>query len=233
MKRRRGLKMIQNPVITANAAQAMALGKNGSYSDSGNILDDTLWDTEPFANTTVRATTTFFSAPQNSPNQAGNNKTETETNLTDPSKLPNGQTFLITKISLACLFGVVGTDIDANTVLAAFYNIIQNSNFYIKLAGREFDFRVPGSKFVPNYALAGLASGANEHATQAKMISTGVLQLKVAPIPIGQMVSFNVIQRTQSATATIAAIVNTASGVLYAQDAQLQVRLDGVLTRAI
>jgi len=221
------------PVITKQAAEALQLGKNGSYSNEGNVLDHTLFDSEPFQATTVRATTSFFTAPQNSPNAAGNNKTSIETNMSDPGKLPNGQTFLIQKMSLAIKFGMVGTETDANTILAAYYNIIQNSVFEIKLAGREYDMQKPGTEFVSPQALAGLASAANGAFPQGTIISTGAVQLKATPIPIGQLVSFSVIQRTGNANATLLAKVNTASDVLTTQLAELQVRLHGVLTRAI
>jgi hypothetical protein len=217
---------MQQPVITGQAAKDLALGKNGSYSNEGNVLQHVLYDTIAFPAATA-ATQTFFSVPQ------GATKQLTETNLLDPSKLPNGQTFLIKGISLAGMFGVAGADTDANTVLAAFYNVIQNSTFEIKIAGREFDLQVPGTKFLPPYPISAIASAANPAFPQATTISTGHVKLNTTPIPIGQLVSFNVLQKCSSATAAIATIINTAFGVLNTQNAQLQVRLDGILTRAI
>jgi hypothetical protein len=221
------------PVITSSAANALQLSKNGSYSNEGNILQHTLYDTEPYDATTARPTTTFFSVPQGQTNKAGNAKSATETNMTDPGKLPNGQTFLMRQIDLASLFAVAGADIDANIVLAAYYNLIQNSIFEIKIAGREFDNQTPGTRFLPATPISGLFSGANGFFPQASQIGTGAVKLAATPIPVGQLVNFSVIQRTGSGTAAVATIVNTASDVLSTQNAQLQIRLGGILTRAI
>lgn len=221
------------PVITKSAADAMQLGKNGSYSNEGNILQHTLYDTETFAATTARPTTTFFTVPQGQPNTAGNAKTLTETNMSSAGQLPNGQTMLIKKVSLFGLLNLVGADVDQNTVYSALYNLISNSVFEVKVAGREFDLQVPGTKFLPKFPGAALNSAANGAAPQSTYINTGSINLNATPIVIGQLVSFSMIQRTGSGTAALTAIVNTASNVLATQLAQLQPHFDGILTRAI
>ena len=214
------------PVITKSAAQDLALGKNGSYSNEGNVLQDTLYDTliAPMAVGTM----TYFNVPIG---QAG--KTLTETNLTDPSKLPNGQTFLVKEFRIALLANVVGVDTDANTVLAAWYNVVQNSVFTIKIAGRDFEMRKPGSEFLHNAPVAGLASGANAMPTQGYFLSTGSTKLHATPIPFGQLVTFQVTQQIQSETAAITTILNTALTALNTQNAKFQIELKGILTRAI
>lgn len=221
-----------NPVITKQAAQDLQLGKNGSYSNEGNVLQHVVYDNMNFAATTLRQETTFFSVPIGGAYMGGQ-KTVTETNLREVGKLPNGQTFLIKEISFALIPGIVGADTDVNTVLAAYYNIMQNSVFEIKIAGREYDFQTPGSVFLNPVQVSGLNSAANGAVPGGDFISTGWVKLNSTPIPVGQLVSFNVIQRSQSGVAAIAAILNTASDALNTQNAQIQCRLRGILTRAI
>lgn len=221
------------PVITAQVAKDLQLGKNGSYSNEGNVLQHTLYDTERFAATTARPTTNFFTVPQGQANTAGQAKTLTETNMTDPGKLPNGQTYLVKEVLANLLANVVGADVDVNTVLAAYYNLMQNSVFEIKIAGREFDLQKPGSVFLPHNPVSGLVSAINAAPVQSSFISTGVVRLNATPIPIGQLVSFSMVQRTGSGTAALTTIINTASDVLATQVAQLQMHLVGILTRAI
>ncbi len=215
------------PSITKIVAEDLALGRNGSYGPDGNVLQDSLWDQQAYAATTVRPTSTFFSVPQ------GLTKGLTETNLTDPSKLPNGQTFLVKAICLGLIGNVVGADTDTNTVLAAYYNIVENSVFEIKIAGREFELRKPGKEFLPAIALSGIASAANAAPSQAYHIANGKIALKATPNPFGQLVTFQVLQRTASLIAAVQTIINTASDVLNTQNAQQHVRLEGILTRAI
>lgn len=215
------------PAITKIVAQDLALGKNGSYGPDGNVLQDSLWDQLPYQDATIRATTTFFSVPQ------GTTKGLTETNLTDPSKLPNGQTFLVKASCIGLIANVVGADIDVNTILAAHYNIMENSVFEIKIAGREFEMRKPGKEFLPAIAISGLASAANAAPSQAYFIANGKIKLNATPIPLGQLVTFQFLQRSASAIAAVQAIINTASDVLNTQDAQLHTRFEGILTRAI
>jgi len=215
------------PAITKMVAQDLALGKNGSYGPDGNVLQDSLWDQLTFAATTARATTTFFSVPQ------GTTKGLTETNLTDPSKLPNGQTFLTKVCCVNLIANVQGADTDANTIMAAYYNIMENSIFEIKIAGREFEMRKPGKEFLPAVAVSGLSSAVNPAAPQAYFLANGKIKLNATPIPFGQLVTFQFLQRTASIIAGVTTIVNTASDVLATQEAQLHTRFEGILTRAI
>lgn len=218
---------MNQPVITKSAMEDLQLGKNGSYSNEGNVLQHTLYDTLAFQATTMRPQTIFFNTGQTA------TRTLTETNLQEAGKLPNGQTFLIKGMSLALIAGFVGADTDVNTILSAYYNIIQNSTFEIKIAGREWDLQKPGTSFLPPVVNASLNSAANGAFPQGQFITTGACKLNATPIPIGQLVSFQVFQKSGSGTGAITAILNTASDVLATQNAQLQVRLEGVLTRAI
>ena len=214
------------PVLTAQVAKDMQLGKNGSYSNEGNVLQHTLYDTVPFP-AAIAATQTFFTVPQ------GATKTLTETNITTASQLPNGQTFLIKELSLAYLLGIAGADVDQNVIVSAIYNIIQNSVFEIKIAGREFDLQKPGSELLPPLVAAALNSAANGAFPQSSFISTGSIKLNATPIPVGQLVTFSGIQRTGSAIVAINTILTAAYSALNTNNAQLQMRFKGILTRAI
>jgi hypothetical protein len=224
---------MNQPVITRSAAEALQLGRNGSYSNEGNVLQHVVYDNMDFQNTTLRAETTFFSVPIGG-NYMGGMKTLSETNLRETGKLPNGQTFLIKEFSMALIPTIVGADTDVNTILAAYYNITQASVYEIKLASREFDFQTPGSCLLNPVQVSAIMSAANGTATPGgEYISTGWLKLNSTPIPIGQLVSFNVIKKSGSAVAANATILDTASDVLDTQEAQEQTRLRGILTRAI
>jgi len=221
-----------NPVITKKAAQDLQLGKNGSYSNEGNVLQHVLYDNMDFQNTTLRAETVFFSIPFGGVYMGGT-KTMSETNMREVGKLPNGQTFLVKEISFALVPTIVGADTDVNTILSAYYNIMQASTFEVKIAGREYDLQVPGTCFLNPVQVAALNSAANGGLPGGEYISTGWLKLNATPIPIGQLVTFSVIMRSGSAVAANATILDTASDVLDTQEAQMQCRLRGILTRAI
>lgn len=227
---------MQTPVITKGAAEALQLGKNGSYSNEGNVLQHTIYDRTEFQAATVRGTTQFFVGAQGA-TFMGATKALTETNLQDSGKLPNGQTFLIKEMSIALIPGFVGTaDGDVKTIIAAYYNIVQNSIFEIKIAGREFDLQTPGSCFLNPVQAIGtgtMVDATTRPVSVGDFISTGWLKLGTTPIPIGQLVSFQVNMRTAAADAAIDTILDTASDVLATQNAMIECRLRGVLTRAI
>ena len=223
-------------VITKGAMDALQLQKNGSYSNEGNVLQHVLFDNLDFQNTTLRANGTFFTAPINSAYLAGN-KTDTETNLVAAGQLPNTQTFLIREISFSLIPMIVGTDLDAMTVVAAYTNIMQQSRFEVKIAGREFDFQAPGSTFLPPIFVNSLNTvvTATDRAVSVGggYISTGWVKLASTPIPIGNLVNFSVRMASSAAAAANATILDTASDVLNTQVAQMQCRLRGILTRSI
>lgn len=218
-----------NNNMTQAAANAVNLGKGGSYSNAGNVLQDSLYDTIIFP--AAVGTTTFFNVPIGT---AG--KTEVETNLTDPSKLPNGQTYLVQGIRIALLGNVVGSDTDTNIVLAAFYNVIQNSFFKFKIAGRDFERRIPGSQFLPTVAVSGqsvVSATLGDTPAHSYSIASGRISCKETPIPLGQLVTFSQTVTYGSAIPAVNTIVGTALTALNSQNAQLRITLEGTLTRAI
>lgn len=224
-------------VITKGAAEALQLGKNGSYSNEGNVLQHVLYDNLDFNDTSLRANGTFFTSPIDSAYMGGN-KTDTQTNIVTAGQLPNTQTFLIKEISFALIPTIAGTDLDVVDVIAAYINIMQASRFEIKIAGREFDFQAPGTVFHPPIAVNALTSitDATDRAAVnvgGGYIHSGWVKLSSTPIPIGNLVNFSVRMASSTASATLATLLNTASDVLNTQEAQMQCRLRGVLTRSI
>jgi hypothetical protein len=205
----------------------------GSYGKSGDVQDHTLFDQLLFQNTTVATNRTFFTTPIGGAYGAGV-KTFIETNMQDPGKLPNSQSFLIKQVSLAFVPMFVQADVDGASILSSVINIIQASLFEIKIAGREFDMQKPGSEFLPGFFAAvrsTMVDATDRPIRVGDVIQSGWLKLET-PIPLGEMVSFNVTQRTGSAIAALVTILDTASDLLEAQNAALQFRLRGTLTRS-
>lgn len=222
---------MSQPVLTQKASNALKLGKNGSYSNEGVVQQHTLYDSS-FTAATLRATTSFFTVPQ------GGAKTQTETNLSDSGKLPNGQSFLIEKIGFALKANVVGDAVltNVNAILSAYFNIMQNSIFEIQIASRDFELQIPGSMFLSPIPVAGnstMLAATDRLVNQGEIMSGGWYKLGVTPISIGNLVSFKVIMHSGSGNGTLAAILNTASGLLLTQLAQIECRLGGILTKMI
>lgn len=220
-------------VIPRGAARDLALMSRGSYGNSGDVQDHTLFDQLLFQNTTVAANRTFFTTPIGGAYGAGV-KTFIETNMQDPGKLPNSQSFLIKQMSLAFIPMFVQADVDGASILSSVINIIQGSLFEIKIAGREFDSQKPGTEFLPGFFAAvrsTMVDATDRPIRVGDVIQSGWVKFET-PIPLGEMVSFNVTQRTGSAIAALVTILDTASDLLEAQNAALQVRLRGTLTRS-
>jgi hypothetical protein len=233
--------MSGQPIITRGAADDLALGANGSYSNEGNALQHTLYDTARFSNTTMPATTNFFTQPIGAAYGAGGVKTLIETNLQDPGKLPNGQTFLIKEMSIVLKLNMPTTAVQfvageargIENLLNGYYTMQENSTWEIKIAGREFDFQLPGSEFIPCIHAVGASSSSTRSAVRlcGDVLTSGWVKLRSTPIPIGQLVTFQV--RHLCGSVNSQAILNAATTMMFAQAAEYQVRLRGMLTRSI
>lgn len=215
-----------------SAVDAAAFAQQGSYGTSGDILDHVLFDSLPFAATTVRAQSTFFSVPVGGAFGAGT-KTQVETNMALQGQLPRTQNLIVKAWSIALVGMVVGADLDATTVVSAFTNIVQGSVFELHLAGREFDTQVPGTVFLPSVyvnARTTIVDATDRTFGTGSIVTSGWMSLDI-PVTIESSANFSVIQRTGSAIAALVTLLNTASDVLATQNAALQVRLKGWLTR--
>ena len=223
-----------NEITTQGVMRDLALVKQGSYSQvAGDVLDHVLHDFARFAQTTVRATTTFFSVPIGGTFGSGV-KGKPETNLIDPGKLPSGQGFLVKEIGLKAKWFHQAADTNNAILLNDLLTVINASVFEIRIAGREFDLQVPGSIFTPAFMASGLAAMTDATTRPFSFGSTmasGWVKLNT-PIAIGELVSFNVSQITGSGDATTAGYLTTASNNLYTANAEMGVLLKGTLVRS-
>ena len=221
-------------LVTSGVMRDLELIKQGSYSQvSGDVLKHVLYDTLRFTATTARPTSTFFSQ-QIGQAYGDGVKGKTETNLQDSGKLPAGQGFMIKAISFALRANMVGTELDTNEIFSDFTTLMQNSTFEIRIAGREFDFQFPGTKFFPSVYLGARATivDATDRPFRAgELMGNGHIKLET-PIIIGELVSFNVTQITGNADSSVQTLINAASDGLATQEAELQIRLDGTLVRS-
>jgi hypothetical protein len=222
------------PVITKKLADALALGVNGSYSNEGNALQHTLYDSVVMP-AALGATTNYFTQPIGAAYGAGN-KTINETNLSDPGKLPNGQTFLVTAMSFAIKpqADTVAGAANAlfNDFMSGVYGWISNSIFEIVIAGREYEYQVPGTELLPTIPMSTVATAATQRI--GDYWTSGWCKLNATPIVIGQLVSFQVRQiYNASQVAAVNTQVNAAMAEAVTQAPEAQIRLRGYLTRSI
>jgi hypothetical protein len=226
--------------ITKTARNMIQLGAGGSYSTARDAIRHQLWDTRYFAATP--SNNTYFVQPVGSAWRVGS-KTKNETNLADSGKLPNGQTFLITRIGVALISAYeVGTTSaatwpNASLIAQAYTNVMQSSVFEIRIAGREFDFQIHGRQFLPALCLNGYNAGtAGSVARIGDTIVSGWIKLEPSPIFLDELVSFQVAQILDNADTTniLAAskpLYNSCEW-LYYYKCTMQVCLEGFLTRA-
>lgn len=215
-------------MLTKQALEYLKLGTGGSYSLARDAISHRIWDTRIFGATVTNYT--FFSQPVNTVLLGAALKTLNETNVYDQGKLPNGQTFLINRMGVAFKAnqGVGGSAI-ALAQVEAFTSILKNSVFEIKLAGREFDFQCHGSQFLP-MPMQELVGTATQRI--GDVIGSGWVKLDPTPIFLDQLVSFTLTQTIQNPIPTLATMLNTASAQLGTYYGEMQVVLDGFLTRA-
>ena len=229
--------------ITKTARNMIQLGAGGSYSNARDAIKHQIWDTRYFGATP--SDNTFFSQPIGAQWRVGS-KTKNETNLQDSGKLPNGQTFLITRIGVALIsaydVGSTFTQSAAPVAMAplvaqAYVNIMQSSIFEIRIAGREYDFQVHGRQFLPGLCINGYSSATAGSVTRVgDTIVNGWIKLEPSPIFLDELVSFNVAQLVLNPDTTniYAAnkVLNNSFGWLSTFFCTMQLTLEGFLTRA-
>lgn len=213
-------------MLTKQALDNLKLGQGGSYSLARDANNHRLWDVRSFGATA--SDYTFFSQPVGSTWIGATLKTKNETNLYDTGKLPNGQTFLVNRFGVACIMTNANYQPD---MVPNFYNILSNSVFEIRLAGREYDFQIHGRNMLPMpVAAAGIPSSAA--ARVGDMIASGWYNLNPTPIFIDQLVSFSVTQNLNNPVAAVKTILDTSCNTLSSYYGLIMVVLDGFLTRA-
>ena len=214
--------------ITQQAKAAIDLGRGGSYSLSRDVIKHCLYDTILVGTTAIDRT--LFTTQVGTAYGAGT-KSINETNMQDSGKLPAGQNFLIQKmgISLVSVFPAAGAN--ADDLIQAYMNYLQGSVVEIRIAGREYDFQCPGCEFVPAVPVTGTASAANV-ARAGDTIASGTVSLGATPIFVDNLVTFSVVLRSGSGLAAIQTILDANAALLQAINAQIRVKLEGILTRA-
>lgn len=226
--------------LTKTASNMIRLGAGGTYSNARDAIRHQIWDTRIFS--AAPSDNTFFSQPIGAPWRGSGTKTKVETNLTDSGKLPNGQTILVTRISIALLsqyeVGSTGntTFPNASILAQSYVNVMQNSVFEIRVAGREFDFQVHGRQFLPSLCLNGSNAATLSSSRHGDTIVSGWIKLDPSPIFLDELVSFQVTQLVTNGDVTN---INASAKPLYnscawlaANYVTMQVCLEGFLTRA-
>lgn len=226
--------------ITRTARNMIQLGAAGSYSTARDAMRHQLWDTRYFAATP--SDNTFFTQPIGAAWRV-NSKTKNETNMADSGKLPNGQTFLVTRIGVALIsnyeVGLTTATTWPNAALMAqaYVNVMQHSTFEIRVAGREYDFQIHGRQFLPALCINGYNAGtAGSVARIGDVIVGGWVKLDPSPIFLDELVSFSVAQAVIDADTTniMATTKPLGNSFLWLNCwyCTMQVTLEGFLTRA-
>lgn len=231
-------------VLPKTAVNDMAQLSGGTYGKGGDVLDHYLWDTEGFANTTVRAETRFFQKGFGGSYgyTAGATKTLTETNLTDTGRLAAGQSFLVKAISLAFHANLeVEQNTEANNIASklaeSWYTLLRGSVFEFKFANQDFSWQAPGHIFLPSMSIAAVQDAQSTVADSRPVpVSVGNfghynwISIKT-PLVIGELVSFSVVMK--SGQGDIAALQSgDATSALFAAKSLVSVILKGTLTRS-
>jgi len=216
-------------MLTQEAYKNLQLGSGGSYSLARDAIKHNLWDTRGFG--TTYSNNTFFVQPQGAAWRVGS-KTLGETNMTDSGKLPNGQTFLITHLSIGLQAYLAAGNTAAQNPARAFINLIHSSIFNIVIAGRAFDFQIHGSQLLPRpLAIAGQIA-TNFPVRLGDSIGSGIVALNPAPIFVDQLVGFSVTQEIAQPDTNVQTILNADATILNGLFCTMNVCLIGFLTRA-
>lgn len=214
--------------MLSNAAkQLIDMQRGGTYSLSRDALKHRIWDSRTFSATI--SDNDYFVQPIGAAWVTGS-KTINETNMIDSGKLPAGQVFMICRMSIGCLAQTAAAGVNPNLVEQAFNLVLANSVFEIKVAGRDFDYQIHGSEFLPRpIAVAGTLAAAYG---AGRSITNGWNRLDPTPIVIDNLVSFRVNQRIIQNNATSLAALNAGTAILNTAVSVMQVTLEGFLTRA-
>ena len=222
--------------ISAEAQGLIQMMRGGSYSLARDVLKHRVWDSRYFPNTTI-SDATFFTQPQNSQWKAGAGlKTPTETNMIVGSQLPNGQVFVAVRMGVSFCSMSVPATVNAGDLVQSFYNIMQNSVFEVKIQGREWDYQIHGTEFLPMpVAISGESTVVTAVGAQTRIgdnIASGWSKLDPTPIVIDNQVTFSVSQKITNADTAVMALLNADSSLLFAAKSSLMVILEGLLTKA-
>lgn len=215
--------------LTPGAAQELALGRAGTFGTTRDILKHYIWDTRTFG--TTISDYTFFSQPIGAAWRNTSVKSVNETNLLDSGKLPTKQTFLVKRMGISLISLEVATGVDTPDLAQAFINIIQSSVFNLKVTGREFEMQVHGSVFLPAIMICG-ANQTNAGFRVGDIIASGWVSFDNEPLFLEPLVNFSVEHKLNNPDSNVQTVLNANATLLNGKNSSMQVRLEGVLTRA-
>lgn len=216
--------------LTAQAVQEIDLGRGGSYSLSRDVIKHYVWDTRYFG-TSCPDDFTFFTQNVGAGWRFAAIKSINETNLYSAGHLPNGQTFLAKRIGISCIALMATADTDAQAISAAFINVLQTSVLEFTIAGREWDFQTHMCNFLPALAVHG-QTATNQTFRAGDTIASGWISFDSCPIFIDQLVNFSAYMRVNNPGTGVKVVVDADLVLLNGNYATLQLKLEGILTRA-
>jgi len=221
-------------MLTKQAVEYIKLGSGGSYSLSRDAIKHRLWDTRQFG--TTASDTVFFQTPNGATWRNNSNKSTNETNIFDSGKLPNGQTFLVNRMSVGLIVPIAAAGTAAVQLARAFNNLLQSSYFEIIIQGRAFDYQIHGSELLPRpisiYGEQENATNANDMVRVGDMLASGWTKLDPAPIFIDTLVSFSVNHRLGNPDARVKTLLDADASLLDGVYSSMICTLEGFLTRA-
>ncbi len=217
-------------MLTKQAVEYIKLGSGGSYSLSRDAIKHRLWDTRQFG--TTASDTVFFQTPNGSTWRNNSNKSTNETNIFDSGKLPNGQTFLINRMSVGLIVPIAAAATNVSELGRAFNNLLQSSYFEIVIQGRAFDYQIHGSELLPRPMSLYGQLATNSPVRIGDMLASGWSKLDPAPIFIDTLVSFSVNHRLGNPDANVKTLLDADATLLDGVYASMICTLEGFLTRA-
>jgi len=230
---------MKRTVMGKKTAQNLALLSNGTYnSGKGQAFDDYIWDTMLVP--TQPRQMQFFKANISS-SYGGGSKTEVETSMEDTGKLPAGQSFLISAITISLISNLAVTSLgtvsdDMEEIVNAYRQIMTKSVWELKFTNTEYSWRASGSLFLPSVfevAKINAASGTTNSTTVGQFNHYNWIKVGTK-IPVSELVSFAVNARFGSGeTTTLEDQVEDAFTFLNSKNVELRVQLKGMLTRAM
>lgn len=220
-------------MLSQAARELIQMQRSGSYGTERDVLKHRVYDSRFFAAAGVVTDNTFFVNQIGSPWRVGT-KTLSETNMVDSGKLPAGQIFLVVRMSVRCITFAIPAGIVPSQLEQSFINVLDSSVFELKIQGREFDYQIHGSEFLPR-PLAGAGTLAGAYSGAGMCVTTGWTKLDPTPVVIDNLVSFQVIQRLGNPDPAISGaggVLGLSTIALNAANSVMQVTLEGVMTRA-
>jgi hypothetical protein len=151
----------------------------------------------------------------------------------DTGKLPRGQVFLAIRMGIQCIIPPALDATVSDDYIQSFIGILDSSVFEVKITGREYDYQIHGSEFLPILKISGNTGSTSTVVTGGAVYpQAGWSSLKPTPIIIDEQVSFNVKQTLANPDSNVDTILDTYASLLNGAYATMKVTLEGLLTRA-